>query len=134
MPKIPGVNHLDAVKALETAGFRILRQGKHIVMSDGIRILTIPRHNPVNAFTIGMPVYRLSSLRSPFEINAPSNKRLERTRHELALPRRRKHRKDFLSENVLRQTVRLGSCFLRFDYRDLDNSYAPIALVAVIYL
>ncbi len=53
MPKIPGVNHLSAVRALEKAGFRILRQGKHIVMSDGIRILTIPRHNPVNAFTMG---------------------------------------------------------------------------------
>ena len=53
MPKIPGVNHLAAVRALEKAGFRILRQGKHIVMSDGIRILTIPRHNPVNAFTMG---------------------------------------------------------------------------------
>ena len=53
MPKIPGVNHLDAVRALEKAGFRIIRQGKHIVMSDGVRILTIPRHNPVNAFTMG---------------------------------------------------------------------------------
>lgn len=53
MPKIPGVNHLDAVRALEKAGFRITRQGKHIVMSDGVRILTIPRHNPVNAFTMG---------------------------------------------------------------------------------
>lgn len=53
MPKIPGINHLDAVRALEKAGFRIVRQGKHIVMSDGSRILTIPRHNPVNAFTMG---------------------------------------------------------------------------------
>ena len=53
MPKIPGVNHLAAVRALEKAGFAIVRQGKHIVMSDGIRILTIPRHNPVNAFTMG---------------------------------------------------------------------------------
>ena len=53
MPKIPEVNHLNAVRALEKAGFRIVRQGKHIVMSDGIRILTIPRHNPVNAFTMG---------------------------------------------------------------------------------
>jgi predicted RNA binding protein YcfA (HicA-like mRNA interferase family) len=53
VPKIPGVNHLDAVKALEKAGFRILHQGKHIVMSDSVRILTIPRHNPVNAFTMG---------------------------------------------------------------------------------
>jgi predicted RNA binding protein YcfA (HicA-like mRNA interferase family) len=53
LPKIPGVNHLDAVRALEKAGFRIIRQGKHVVMSDGVRILTIPRHNPVNAFTMG---------------------------------------------------------------------------------
>lgn len=53
MPKIPRVNHLDAVRALGKAGFRIIRQGKHIVMSDGVRIVTIPRHNPVNAFTMG---------------------------------------------------------------------------------
>lgn len=53
MPKIPGINHLEAVRALEKAGFRIIRQGKHVVMSDGVRILTIPRHNPVNALTMG---------------------------------------------------------------------------------
>ena len=53
MPKIPGINHLEAVRALEKVGFRILRQGKHIVMSNGVRIVTIPRHNPVNAITMG---------------------------------------------------------------------------------
>ncbi|HEX6084628.1 MAG TPA: type II toxin-antitoxin system HicA family toxin [Thermoanaerobaculia bacterium] len=53
MAKIPGVNHLDAVRALGKAGFRVIRQGKHIVMSDGTRFLTIPRHDPVNAFTMG---------------------------------------------------------------------------------
>ena len=53
MPRLPGVNHLDAVRALEKAGFQIVRQGKHIVMSNGIRIVTIPRHNPVNAITMG---------------------------------------------------------------------------------
>lgn len=53
MPKLPGINHLDAIRALEKAGFRIVRQGKHTVLSDGVRILTIPRHNPVNAFTMG---------------------------------------------------------------------------------
>jgi predicted RNA binding protein YcfA (HicA-like mRNA interferase family) len=53
VPKLPGINHLDAVRALEKAGFRIVRQGKHVVMSDGVRILTIPRHNPVNALTMG---------------------------------------------------------------------------------
>ena len=29
------------------------REGKHVVMTDGRRIVTIPRHNPVNAFTMG---------------------------------------------------------------------------------
>jgi predicted RNA binding protein YcfA (HicA-like mRNA interferase family) len=53
LPKIAGVNHLDAVRALEKAGYRIARQGKHIVMTEGARIVTIPRHNPVNAFTMG---------------------------------------------------------------------------------
>ena len=38
---------------LEKLGFHIARQGKHIVLTDGQRILTIPRHNPVNAFTMG---------------------------------------------------------------------------------
>ena len=53
MPKIPGVNHLNAIRALEKAGFRIIRQSKHVVMTDGTRILTIPRNNPINAFTMG---------------------------------------------------------------------------------
>jgi predicted RNA binding protein YcfA (HicA-like mRNA interferase family) len=53
MPKLSGVNHLDAVRALEKVGFQIRRQGKHIVMTDGTRIVTIPRHNPVNAITMG---------------------------------------------------------------------------------
>ena len=53
MPKIPGVNHRDAVRALEKAGFRIAREGKHIVMTDGQRIITVPRHDPVNAYTMG---------------------------------------------------------------------------------
>ncbi|MBC8273560.1 MAG: type II toxin-antitoxin system HicA family toxin, partial [Chloroflexi bacterium] len=54
MPSIPGVNHRAAVRALRKAGFRIVREGrKHVVMSDGERFLTIPRSNPVNAFTMG---------------------------------------------------------------------------------
>jgi predicted RNA binding protein YcfA (HicA-like mRNA interferase family) len=51
--KLPGIQHLKAVAAPEKAGFRILRQGAHIVMTNGTRILAIPRHNPVNAFTMG---------------------------------------------------------------------------------
>lgn len=53
MKPIPGVNPGAAVRALERAGFRVVRQGRHIVMSDGTRILTIPRHNPVNSHTMG---------------------------------------------------------------------------------
>ena len=53
MPKLSGINHLQAVKALEKVGFSVIRQSKHIVMSDGIRQVTIPRNNPINAFTMG---------------------------------------------------------------------------------
>jgi predicted RNA binding protein YcfA (HicA-like mRNA interferase family) len=53
VPRIPGVNHLDAVRALEKLGFWVLRQGKHIVMTDGTRKLIIPRRNPINAHTMG---------------------------------------------------------------------------------
>jgi predicted RNA binding protein YcfA (HicA-like mRNA interferase family) len=52
MPKLAGVNHLDAVRAFQRAGFVLSRQGKHIVMTNGVRIITIPRHNPVNPFTM----------------------------------------------------------------------------------
>jgi predicted RNA binding protein YcfA (HicA-like mRNA interferase family) len=53
MLEILGVNHLDDVRAPEKAGFKVVRQGKHIVMSDDSHIVTIPRHNPINAYTMG---------------------------------------------------------------------------------
>ncbi len=52
MPKLSGVNHQRAVKAFEKAGFRVAREGKHITMTNGERIVTIPRANPVDAFTM----------------------------------------------------------------------------------
>lgn len=52
MAGIAGINHLRAVRAFEKAGFQIVRQGKHIVMSNGQRQITIPRHNPIKAFTL----------------------------------------------------------------------------------
>ncbi len=52
MPKLPGVPHQAAIRALEKAGFRVVRQGKHVVLSNGQRILTVPRPNPVNAMTM----------------------------------------------------------------------------------
>lgn len=52
MPKLPGINHLRAVKALEKFGFVVIRQGKHIIMSDGDKFITIPRSNLINAYTM----------------------------------------------------------------------------------
>ena len=52
MPKLPGINHQRAVKAFEKTGFWIVRQGKHIAMTNGDRIITIPRANPVDAYTM----------------------------------------------------------------------------------
>jgi hypothetical protein len=51
--EIPGVNYLTAVEALEAAGYWVLREGDHYVMTDGSRVLTIPRNDPVNPITMG---------------------------------------------------------------------------------
>ena len=40
------------VKALSKIGFKIIKQGKHIGISDGTHHLTIPRHNRVNPYTL----------------------------------------------------------------------------------
>jgi predicted RNA binding protein YcfA (HicA-like mRNA interferase family) len=53
MPKLPGISQQDAVRVLAKLGFRVVRQSGHIVMSNGQVRLTIPRHNPVNAITMG---------------------------------------------------------------------------------
>lgn len=53
MPNVPGISHEQAVRAFRKAGFRIAREGKHTTMTKGRRIITIPRHNPINAFTMG---------------------------------------------------------------------------------
>ena len=53
MPKIPGVSQKDAVRVFQKIGFRIARDSGHIIMSNGEIRLTIPRHNPINALTMG---------------------------------------------------------------------------------
>ena len=53
MPKLPGVNQREAIRALEKAGFKIVRQSGHIVLSNGSRFVVVPRNNPINAFTMG---------------------------------------------------------------------------------
>jgi predicted RNA binding protein YcfA (HicA-like mRNA interferase family) len=52
MPKLPGVNHLRAISALQKAGFNIDRQGKHVFLSKGSRKLVVPRNNPIDAYTM----------------------------------------------------------------------------------
>ena len=53
MPRIPGVGYRRAVRVLEKLGYRVVRQSAHAVMSNGEITVTIPRHNPVNAYTMG---------------------------------------------------------------------------------
>lgn len=52
MPKLSGVSHQRAVKAFQKVGYWIAREGKHITMTNGVRIITIPRNNPINSFTM----------------------------------------------------------------------------------
>ena len=53
MPKLPGIRHQDAIRVLEKLGWRIIRQSKHIVMSNGEVRLIIPRANPIDPYTMG---------------------------------------------------------------------------------
>ena len=53
MPSCPGVNHQQAIRAFGKAGFRVVREGRHVIMTDGQATLVIPRNNPINAFTMG---------------------------------------------------------------------------------
>jgi predicted RNA binding protein YcfA (HicA-like mRNA interferase family) len=53
MPKLPGIHQREAIRVLQKIGFKIKRQSGHIVMSNGNMRLTIPRHNPINAITMG---------------------------------------------------------------------------------
>ena len=53
MPKIPGIRQQDAVRVFEKLGFRVARQSAHIVMTNGKMRLVIPRHNPIDAITMG---------------------------------------------------------------------------------
>ena len=53
MPKLSGIHQREAIRVFEKIGFKIKRQSGHIVMSNGNIRLTIPRHNPINAITMG---------------------------------------------------------------------------------
>ena len=53
MGRLPGINHMRAVRALEKAGFTVRRQGKHIALAKGSTIVVIPRNNPIQPNTMG---------------------------------------------------------------------------------
>jgi predicted RNA binding protein YcfA (HicA-like mRNA interferase family) len=53
MPKLPGVSQKDAVRVFAKLGYYISRDSGHIIMSNGKTRLIIPRHNPINAMTMG---------------------------------------------------------------------------------
>ncbi|MCK4418023.1 MAG: hypothetical protein KAV99_07630 [Candidatus Latescibacteria bacterium] len=52
MPKLAGISHRSGVRVFEKAGFWVVREEKHISMTDGERIIVIPRANPINAYTM----------------------------------------------------------------------------------
>lgn len=52
MGRIPGINFQRAVRALERAGFQIIRQSGHIVMWDGTQTVVVPRNNPIAPVTM----------------------------------------------------------------------------------
>ena len=53
MPRCPGVNHRQAIRALGKVGFRVVRESRHIIMTNGPTTVIIPRNDPINAFTMG---------------------------------------------------------------------------------
>lgn len=53
MPKLPGISQRDALRVFEKLGYRVARQSGHLVMTNGKTRLIIPRHNPINALTMG---------------------------------------------------------------------------------
>ena len=52
MTKLPQVSHERVVRALKRAGFYVLREGKHISLTDDKHIVIIPRHHAIKPGTI----------------------------------------------------------------------------------
>ena len=40
------------VRALGKVGFQVVREGKHVVLSDEMRLITVPRHRRLNPYTL----------------------------------------------------------------------------------
>jgi predicted RNA binding protein YcfA (HicA-like mRNA interferase family) len=41
-----------AIRAFKKKGFWVEREGKHTTMTDGIHIISIPRHRDINPYTL----------------------------------------------------------------------------------
>ena len=52
MSKLPQVSHERVVRALKRAGFYVLREGKHISMTDDKHLVIIPRHHTIKSDTL----------------------------------------------------------------------------------
>ena len=52
MSKLPCISHQRVIRALKKKGFFILRQGKHISMSDGHNLVIIPRQDIIKPGTL----------------------------------------------------------------------------------
>ena len=67
MPGVPGKNHRRVVAAFGKIGYQVVRESGHIIMSDGITQLKIPRNNPINAYTMAGLVRQAGLTREQFE-------------------------------------------------------------------
>jgi predicted RNA binding protein YcfA (HicA-like mRNA interferase family) len=52
MTRLPELSHERIVRALKKAGFWILREGKHTLMTDGRNLTVIPRHRVIKTKTL----------------------------------------------------------------------------------
>jgi hypothetical protein len=52
MIDLPSLPPIRILRAFEKAGFWILREGKHTVMTNGKAAITIPHLHPVNRWTL----------------------------------------------------------------------------------
>jgi|694.fasta_scaffold06624_13 hypothetical protein len=53
MPRLPGISQRQAVRVFQKLGYRVVRESGHLIMSNGVSRLVIPRHDPINAITMG---------------------------------------------------------------------------------
>jgi len=53
VPRLPGISQRDAVRVFQKLGYRVVQESGPVILSNGTRRLVIPRHDPINAITMG---------------------------------------------------------------------------------